>query len=165
MSVHNLLEEVEHLIDTSGRLPWFGRRCVNEDRFFDLLSKVREALPKELEEAARVLSERDRILEEARQEAAKILRQAEEQSAAMVQESEILRRASDSASELMRRAEVAAQSVRADAQSFANTILDRVEQSLARLKSTVEEGRRAINVSLGEPTPANAPPATDTTKG
>jgi len=45
---------------------------------------------------------------------------------------------------LVHQAEVAEASMRADAVSFAQTIIDRVDQHLARMRASLEEGRRAI---------------------
>lgn len=145
MAVQRLLEELEALVEKAGRLPWLGRKAVGEHKFFDLLSKVRQALPEELEKAAALLRDRDRVLNEARAQAEAILAEARREAARLMEESEVIKRATESASQLMHQAEVAAASVRADAVSFAQTIIDRVDQHLARLRAAVEEGRRAIS--------------------
>ena len=149
MAVQRLIEEFEALVEKAGRLPWVGRKAVEERRVLDLLGKIRQALPEELEKASLLLRERERIVEEARAQAQGMLEQARQEAIRLVEESEIIKRASQSASELMHQAEVAAESVRADAVSFAQTILDRVEQHLARLRASVEEGRRAITPPTG----------------
>ncbi len=145
MAVQRLLDELETLVEKSGRWPWLGRKAVLEQKFFDLLAKTRQALPGELEKAAALLRERDHVLNEAKAQAEAIVAEARKEAARLVQESEIIKRASQSASELMHQAEVAAESVRADALSFAHTMLDRVDQHLLRLRAALEEGRRAIS--------------------
>jgi ABC-type transporter Mla subunit MlaD len=154
MAVQRLLDELEALVEKSGRVPWVGRKAVVEHKFYDLLSKVRQALPEELEKAATLVRERDRVVNETRAQAEAIITEARKAAARLVEQNEIIKQASQSASELMHQAEVAAESVRADAVSFAQTILDRVEQHLARLRAAVVEGRRAI-----------APPAEATEAG
>jgi len=144
MAIEKLLQELEALVESAGRLPWVGRKSIPEHKFYDLLAKIRQGLPEEVGKAAEVLRERERLINEARAQAEAIIGEARKEAARMVEESEIIKRATQSASDLMHQAEVAAESVRADAISFAQTILDRVDQSLARLRAAVEEGRRAI---------------------
>jgi len=129
MAIEKLLQELEALVESAGRLPWVGRKSIPEHKFYDLLAKIRQGLPEEVGKAAEVLRERERLINEARAQAEAIIGEARKEAARMVEESEIIKRATQSASDLMHQAEVAAESV---------------DQSLARLRAAVEEGRRAI---------------------
>jgi hypothetical protein len=69
------------------------------DRFFTQVNRIRSALPEEIKSASRVLQERQRILEAAEAERDRLLQEAREQAALLVANDEIVRRATERSEE------------------------------------------------------------------
>jgi cell division septum initiation protein DivIVA len=79
-----VLTELVELVETARTLPMSSSCVVPRERTLDLLDALREFLPPEMQEARRVLLERDRLLAEATEQAAELVRSAEEQAEAVV---------------------------------------------------------------------------------
>jgi cell division septum initiation protein DivIVA len=110
-----------------------GRLLVDEERILDIIDRMRVAVPEELKQARRVIAEQERLIGEAQDQ----VRQAmEEQGLLAAVEAERAR--------LLELAERDAAGVREGADQYARQVLEELEQRLARLTASVQNGLREL---------------------
>ena len=142
-----LIERLERLIVTSPTVPLGGRAMVRLDEATQLLQRIREAIPEELQEAARILEQRDRMLQEGQARAERIVLEAEEYAARLVRDSEVLRQAREQGERLLADYRRRAAELEAGANEYADSVLMMVEQALQ--KSLAEIQRHLAQVQKG----------------
>jgi len=65
MEVFNIISDLENLLETGGKVPFSNKYSVDRDRALDILQELRERLPLELRDAANLLRQENRILQNA----------------------------------------------------------------------------------------------------
>ena len=69
MSVYTVIDKLEATIKDGVWMP-FGGRVVSQERLLDLLEKLRSSLPDEVSRAKAVTKEKDRLIDDAKSQAA-----------------------------------------------------------------------------------------------
>jgi hypothetical protein len=139
IELDDLIDELEDALAEGRRVPFSGRLMVDEERILDIIDRMRVAVPEELKQARRVIGEQERLLSEAR---AQVQQTMEEQGMLAAVEAERAR--------LLAEAERDAQAVRAGADDYARQVLEELEQRLARLSASVQNGLKELRlVRLG----------------
>ncbi len=144
MDVNGLLEELEKRIDDGRRVPWTKRILINEEEVFSLLEQLRRTLPEELRQAKFLSQERERILNEARQEAESIVREAKSYVEELADETTIAQEARSRAGEVLEQAQKTAREIRSGAREYADSVLARLEGELKSLADTVHRNREEL---------------------
>jgi cell division septum initiation protein DivIVA len=138
------LNELEELIETSGKIPLTRKVLVNEDRMLDLLDRIRTTIPEEIRQAKWIIQEREKVMNDSQKEALRLLEDAQKQVDKQADESEIARKAKDIADEIVDRAEDKARELRDGARSYADDVLTNLMDSLDKLSSQIEQGRSEL---------------------
>ncbi|HMO56319.1 MAG TPA: hypothetical protein PKA05_01505 [Roseiflexaceae bacterium] len=99
----------------------------------DIIDQMRVAVPEELKQARRVISEQDRLLGEAHDRVQQVL---QEQGLMAAVEAEQAR--------LLAQAEREAEAIRAGADDYARQVLEELEQRLVRLMTSVQNGLKEL---------------------
>ena len=120
------------------------------DRFFAQVNRIRAALPEEIKQAARVTQERAQILEAAEAERQRLLEEAREQAALLVANDEIVRRATQQAAEVIQRATTEAGEVRRSAEGYATRVLANLEEYVTRILGAVRSARERLGTGAEE---------------
>lgn len=144
MDLLSALNELEELIETSGKIPLTRKVVVNEDRLLDLLDRIRTTVPEEIRQAKWIIQEREKVMNDSQKEALRLLEDAQKQVEKQADESEVARKAKDIAEEIVVRAEDRARELREGARSYADDVLTNLLESLAKLSSQIEEGRSEL---------------------
>lgn len=104
MEIMELIDQLETLAQNATRIPVTGRAIVDPDQLFDLVDAMREALPTEIREAARLMRERDTILGSAHTQARQMLEEARNQAERLTDEHQVRREAEQKAQEILQEA-------------------------------------------------------------
>ncbi len=150
MDILALIEELEVMGEAGERwytrvIPGFiGKSVMNAEEFFDLLHRLRSALPEEMNVANQVSRDRERILQEAHEERAKILGASREQAQLLVSNDEIAKQAEQRAEQILDEAHVDAQAIRAEAETWARGIVERLDNYVDRISATIDKTRKAL---------------------
>jgi hypothetical protein len=136
-----LLDRLEEVIVGGSRVPFGSRVMVDQQDCATIIDQMRVTLPGQLNEALRIIAERDSILDQARAEADRIAELAHQQASNEALHHEIVRQARAHAAEIEHRAE-------ADAQSSREEIDEYARQVLTRLTSRVEATLRALKTGM-----------------
>jgi F0F1-type ATP synthase membrane subunit b/b' len=126
MNLLHLVDRLEELVGGAQRMPIGSRVMIDRRRLLDLIDQMRVAIPQEVREAQRMVSEQERLHREAEEEARLIVARAEEQATRLISEHEIMRQAERHAEDLTRQAEARLEQRVSGAN---DDIRDRIEES------------------------------------
>ena len=145
MSIDELLEQIDDMVDKAWSLPLSGGKCLVEaDRLRDIIDDVRANLPSELRQAKAIVDDRSEIISKAKLEAEDIVRKAEERARAMVSHEEIVKQAQAKANELLTQSQQRSREMRKGANDFADDVLKRTEDTLAQRLNEVRQVRQSL---------------------
>ncbi|MBQ1407643.1 MAG: hypothetical protein IIY88_05875 [Eubacterium sp.] len=100
MTVIELLDELEDIVDTASAVPLTGRIVVEKNEILDLVGDIKRSLPDDVKQAQWLRNEQDRILNDAKQEYEKLLLEAKKQADSMVDNHEITLKAKKQAEQV-----------------------------------------------------------------
>ena len=106
MTVDELLEQIDDMIDKAWSMPLSGGKCLMEaDRLRDIIDDIRGNMPSEIRQAKAIVADRSDIIATAKREAEGIVRAAEERARHMVAQEEITRQSQQKANEILGQAQ------------------------------------------------------------
>lgn len=163
MDILHLVDRLEELFNESRTLPFTRSAVVDEDKMLDIIDQMRVTIPNEVKQAQQVLSQRDRIMAQAQEEANRIVALAREKAEQMVMHEPIVKSATARAEQILAQARADAQSTRRDADDYVIEGLQHLDAEMTRLQSQVRNGVRKLEEErLRNNTAASAPASTPT---
>ena len=142
MNVDELLDLMEETLEEGTTMPFSaGKRVVDVDKMRDIIDDVRANLPDEMRQSKKIVEDRERIVQEARQEADGIIKQAEERAKVITSEQEIVKRAQKRGVEILTTAQNQAREISKSATTYCETILKNTEETMARSIADVKNTR------------------------
>lgn len=110
--IEQLIGEIEEYIDGCKYQPFSNSNIVvNRDELEELLVELRLRIPDEIKQYQKIISNREAIMGEARQQADSILAQANAQTNELVNEHEIMQKAYSQANDIIEQANLQAQQI------------------------------------------------------
>lgn len=88
MDILQLIEELEDEMDDATSIPLSKKVAIDPDTIFEIIKEIRASLPEEIRQAKWVNEERDRILQEANDQAQQLIDQAKQRAAESDQETQ-----------------------------------------------------------------------------
>ncbi len=132
MTVLELLEEIEDIVDTAPGLPLTGKIMVDAGELLEIVRAIRLSLPDDVQQAKWVKDEKERILGEAKGEYEKIIVEAKKQADYLVETDDITLRA-----------QKMAEGIRQDAEDYAKVLkmrtYDYVDKMLYDMQARMDE--------------------------
>ncbi len=140
MSIDEILEEMDELLDKSGSVPFMAhKKIIDGERLRELINDVRLNMPHELKEAKKIEFDCQRILNEAKINAEAIIRKAEERAAQIVSKEAIVVEAKKKAIDMLTKAQAASKNLQQNAAASVNKLLSETEshytKNLQQLKA------------------------------
>lgn len=164
MDLHAALERLTASVEQARAVPMSASALVNRDEVLGLLDDVRAQLPAALDDAQRLLRDRDAHLARAREQAEQILADAAAERDRLVDGSAVMAAARERAADLHRAAQQESQRLLTQADDYVDTKLRSFEAALDEIGQQVARGRAhlAERRASGPPQePAVEPPDTD----
>jgi vacuolar-type H+-ATPase subunit H len=159
MDILHLVDRLEQLVNEGRRLPLSNKVMVDEQKIWDLIDQMRISIPEEVKKAKRTNQERDRIIAQAHEEAARLVDLKREEAAALVAEHELTKAADARAATIVERAQRDAESLRADADEYVLQVLSGLAANMERALTEVRNGIMRVQT----PRPPDDSAAGDTT--
>ncbi len=145
MDILHLVDRLEELIFTESRsVSFLHSVIVNEDRVVDIIDQMRVSIPEEIKKAQQILTQRDRILAQAQEEAARTIALAREKGDQMVERDSIAESARARADQIIDQAEIDAERTRHEADDYVLQTLTNLESEMDRILTQVRNGIRTI---------------------
>lgn len=148
--IEQIITEIEEFIDTCRFQPLSSTKIiVNKEELEELLAELRLKTPEEIKKYQRMISNRDAILNEAKERAEAMLAQAEAQTSELVSEHEIMQQAYIQANEIVQKATEHAQEILDRATEDANNIrmgaVQYTDESLQNLENIIAHSIENFN--------------------
>ena len=140
MDIQHLVDRLEDLIDEGRHVPFSKYTMVDEERALEIIDQMRISIPDEIEKAARVLAQRDRVLAQANEEAARIVQQARERGDELIDRESMVQAAQNRAANIVEQAHQESEGIMSDADNYVLGVLANLEQQLSKAMTVVRNG-------------------------
>jgi ElaB/YqjD/DUF883 family membrane-anchored ribosome-binding protein len=150
MDIQHLVDRLEDLIDEGRHMPFSRFTMIDEERALELIDQMRISVPEEIEKANRILAQRDRVLAQANEDAARVLQQARSKGEEMLDQDVNVQAAQNRAANIIEEARQKAQQIRDEADNYVLDVLSRLEQDLLKNLNTVRNGINHVNQPTDE---------------
>lgn len=144
MDIQHLVDRLEDLIDEGKHIPFSKFTMIDEERALELIDQMRISIPEEIEKATRILAQRDRVLAQANEEAARLLQQARAKGEELLLEDVNVQAAQNAAANIIEQAHQEVARIKAEADQYVLAVLSKLEQSLQGNLNTVRNGINAV---------------------
>lgn len=155
MSIDEILEEMDELLDKAGSVPFVAhKKVIDGERMRELINDVRLNMPHELKEAKKIEFDCQRILNEAKLNAESIIRKAEERAAQIVSREAIVTEAKKKALDMLNKAQTASKNLQQNAAASVAKMLNETESYYSRNLQSIKVVKSKLGsaVSAGLPT-------------
>jgi hypothetical protein len=143
-----LVDRLEELVGVGKRVPFSGRVMVEEEEFLALVDQLRVTVPNEIKQAQRVIREREAVVGQAQEEAAKILEVARQQAEYIVSQQGVLSEARQRGEELLRQVETKHREGMGQIDLYALQQLTRVEEAMQDGLNLIMEAIRETSATI-----------------
>ena len=152
MSIDEILEEMDELLDKSTSVPFVShKKIVDGERMRELINDIRLNMPHELKEAKKIEFDCQRILNEAKLNAEGIIRKAEERAQQIVSQEAIVTEAKKKAVDILQKAQASSVALQKNAALSVAQMLNDAEathnKSLLDIKRTKEKLQHTLKTS------------------
>jgi cell division septum initiation protein DivIVA len=140
MDIQHLVDRLEDLIDEGRHFPMTRLTMVDEERVLEIIDQMRISVPEEIEKATRVISQRDRLLAQANEEAARVVDLAKEKCETLIQRDAVVQAAQNRAANIIEQARQDAEAIRNEADNYVLEVLSELEAHLIKTLTVVRNG-------------------------
>ncbi|HEX3301267.1 MAG TPA: hypothetical protein VHR64_00165 [Thermomicrobiales bacterium] len=139
VDIFYLLDRLEELVSLGKRVPFYGKVMVEENEFLALVDQLRIAVPNEIKQAQRVIRERQTIIAESHEEAARILDAARKRAEYFVSQEGILNEARLKGEQILQDAHDKRNRVMGEIDAYALEQFDKVEEAMRNGLALIDE--------------------------
>jgi len=150
--LYNLIEQLEDTIEQGKKMPFTAKVMVDEDQLLEILESIKSVIPHEIQQATMVLTERDRLIEDAREESLRLVNNAKKQADQMVNENTVLVRAQEYADDLIKKAQTYSRDVKMSALKYSDELMRNLEIKLESTFKALRTSREELAL-LGQEDP------------
>jgi F0F1-type ATP synthase membrane subunit b/b' len=141
MDAQAKLDQITEMVESAKSMPLSASVLVNKTEILALLDELRAALPDELREAQWVIKDRDDVIDGGRKEADRIIADARTEAARLVSRTEVMQTAAKEAERVIEEANENARKMRLDVEDYVDAKLANFEVVLHKTLGAVERGR------------------------
>ena len=141
MDAQAKLDQITEMVESAKSMPLSASVLVNKAETLALLDELRAGLPEELREAQWVIKDREDVIDAGRKEAERIVADARTEAARLVSRTEIVQSATKEADRLLEEAKDAARQMKLEAEDYVDAKLANFEVVLHKTLGAVERGR------------------------
>ncbi len=144
MDILHLVDKIEDLFNESRALPFTRNIVIDEDKLLDIIDQMRVTVPEEIKKAQQIVTQKDRIIAQAQEEANRIIILAKEKAEQIVEREAIVKSAQNRSQQIVNQAREDANATRRDADNYVIDSLQSMEEEVTRLLSQIRNGIRKI---------------------
>ena len=155
MTIENLLEEIENILDEGKTVPFTSNLLVDAQAIKTAIEDIRLNMPDELMQARKIASERKEILAGAQDNADKIIEKAHLRAKEIISEDEITRGAEAQAAEILQQARQNATEIVEQARQSATELTEQARNWAKEMRTSASEYVESI-VAVADETLTNS---------
>jgi len=140
MDILHLVDRLEELFNQSRPIWLTHSVIVDEDRMLDIIDQMRVAIPEEIKKAQSIITQRDRILAQAKEEANRTISLAREKAEKSLTDNEMIQSAKIKADQIIDQAHKEAAESQREADKYILDTLTNLEIHIDRMLSQVRNG-------------------------
>lgn len=144
MDTKKLLEELENVVLNAKTIPFTTKKAVDEEEVTRLIDAINQSLPNELDNAKRIVADKERILLDAEKKADDTIAQAKDYIARITEESELVKQAQERANQIISSANASAEELRTSSVTYATDVLKYVETNMENMLDTLKKNRQSL---------------------
>ena len=142
-SVIELLEYLQDMVENSPKVPITGKAIIDTKEFDEVIDQITNYLPDQLKKAQWVVSEKERILEEAKKEYDMAQKETFEMMKQSLENHDIVREAKIRAQEIIAQAQRDAKAIRIGSRDYSNDILMQFDIEIEKNKAELIKSMQA----------------------
>jgi hypothetical protein len=144
MDILQLIDRLEELFNDAKAVPFTHNVLVDEDRMLEIIDQMRIVIPDEVKKAQQILSQRDRFLAQAQEEADRTIALAREKADQITGKDMIVQEAQRRAEQIIAQARADAEATRRDADDYVMDTLMGIQDNLEKVLNQVRNGVRTV---------------------
>ena len=142
-SVIELLEYLQDMVENSPKVPITGKAIIDTKEFDEVIDQINNYLPDQLKKAQWVVSEKERILEEAKKEYDMAQKETFEMMKQSLENHDIVREAKIRAQEIIAQAQRDAKAIRIGSRDYSHDILMQLDIEIEKNKAELIKSMQA----------------------
>lgn len=139
-----LIDELDELLSNAKAVPLSDQLRIEKEEVYALLDGIRATLPDAVKEARWVVKHREQVMAEAQRERDRLLGEAREQAARLTSESAVDRLADRRANEILAAARLTAHEQLLKVDEWAERILASLDPNFERFLKAIQRGRQGL---------------------
>ena len=159
MDILHLIDRLEELFNESRAVPLTRNVMVDEDKMLDIIDQMRIAIPEEVKKAQQIITQKERFLAQAQEEANRTVEIAKQKADDLVHRDVIVVEAQRRAEQIVSQARADAEATRREADNYVVDALTHLQNELERLSNQVRNGIHTVEEDQARRAPIVAPPA------
>lgn len=155
--IEELIGKIEDILEGAKPVPFSGKVAVDKHVVYDIIDDLRpyiddinKDLPNEIIQAKRVISDSEKIINDARNKANMVLRNADAEIAKLTSEHEITKHANAQAEKIVEDGKKSARELRLNAIEYADEILAKAEDTVRTSLNIFAKSAREVEDTFGE---------------
>ena len=144
VDVHAKLAGLRRAVEEARSMPMSASAVINRSELLELIDEVSGALEAAFTESQRVISERDAVVDEGRQQAKQIVADAHSERENIISDTDVYRVAKREADQLLEQARAEADELRKETDDYVDAKLANFEITLERTTEAVKRGRERL---------------------
>ncbi len=140
MDILQLVDRLEELFNEARAVPFTHNVVVDEDRMLEVIDQMRIVIPDEVKKAQQVLSQRDRFLAQAQEEADRTIALARDKAEQIAAKDNIVVEAQRRAEQIIAQARADAEATRRDADDYVVDTLVQLQDTMEKILNQVRNG-------------------------
>src|SRR5512143_1562624 len=140
MDILQLIDRLEELFNDAKAVPFTHNVVVDEDRMLEIIDQMRIVIPDEVKKAQQVLTQRERFLAQAQEEADRTIVLAREKAEQIAAKDNIVVEAQRRADQILAQARADAEATRRDADDYVVDTLLQLQDNLEKVLNQIRNG-------------------------
>lgn len=149
MDILHLVDRLEELFNESRPVPMIRKVIVDEEKMLSIIDQMRVSIPEEIKKAQQLLTQRDRLLAQAQEEANRTLQLAREKADQLVSKDSIIQGAQSRAAQLIEQARIDNEIAQKEVDLYVINSLYSLENELGHLINQVRNGIKTLEPETG----------------
>lgn len=147
-NINSILDSIDEVVLSATKIPILNKSFVDEEKLFNLIDTLRQNLPESIEQAEKIVSNKDRILEEATNRAKEIELSAQERAKLLLDNNEIIKKANIEAQKIIYEANKDLNEKQNQAINYADSILEALENKLSLSLEVIKRCKEEISKGI-----------------